>query len=37
MDDAPAPVEQPATTPETSTGNADTEAPAAPAAPAENN
>ena len=40
MDDAPAPVEQPAATPETSTGNADTEAPAAPAAPAaptENN
>ena len=40
MDDAPAPVEQPAATPEASTGNADTEAPAAPAAPAaptENN
>jgi preprotein translocase subunit SecG len=36
MDDAPAPVEQPAAAPESSTGNADANAPAAPAAPAEN-
>ena len=37
MDDAPAPIEQPAASPETSTGNADTTAPSTPAAPADNN
>ncbi len=35
MNDAPAPIEEPAAAPETGSGNADTDAPAAPATPAE--